>query len=43
MLKHDTPLPEWTEIYLAKARAVADEIGHRGEIVAPAELDVIDL
>jgi hypothetical protein len=43
VLSHRPPPPRSTEIYLAKARSVADEIGHRGEIVAPAELDVIDL
>jgi hypothetical protein len=43
VFSHYTPMPQSTEIYREKARAVADEIGYRGEIVAPAELDVIDL
>ena len=43
MLSHHTQPPQSSEIYLTRARAVADEIGSRGEIVAPAELDVIDL
>ena len=43
VFSHYTPLPQSPEIYRAKAQAVADEIGYRGGIVAPSELDVIEL
>jgi ribonuclease BN (tRNA processing enzyme) len=43
VFSHYTPLPQAPEVYRAKAQAVADEIGYRGGIVAPAELDVIEL
>ena len=43
MFSHYTPLPQSPAAYLAKAQAVADEIGYTGEIIAPAELDVIPL
>jgi len=43
VFSHYTPLPQAPETYLGKAQTVADEIGYTGEIIAPAELDVIEL
>jgi ribonuclease BN (tRNA processing enzyme) len=43
VFSHYTPLPQAPETYLAKARPIADEIGYAGEIIAPTELDVIEL
>jgi ribonuclease BN (tRNA processing enzyme) len=43
VFSHYTPLPKPPADYLAKALPVADEIGYRGRIVAPADLDVIGL
>lgn len=40
---HYTPIPQPAANYLAKATAVAQEIGYSGEIVAPEDLDVIRL
>jgi ribonuclease BN (tRNA processing enzyme) len=40
---HYTPIPQPAKVYLAKAMAVAEEIGYVGEIVAPEDLDVIAL
>ena len=41
VFSHYTPLPQSPAAYLEKAQAVADEIGYAGEIIAPAELDVV--
>jgi len=43
VFSHYTPLPQSPSVYLEKAQAVADEIGYAGEVIAPAELDVIPL
>lgn len=38
---HYTPLPQSPEVYLAKAKRAAEQVGYRGQIIAPTELDVI--
>jgi ribonuclease BN (tRNA processing enzyme) len=43
VLSHYTPFPKPPAVFLEKARAVADEVGYAGEVIAPAELDVIEL
>ncbi len=43
VFSHYTPLPKPPAVYLEKAQAVADEIGYTGEVIAPGELDVIEL
>jgi ribonuclease BN (tRNA processing enzyme) len=43
VFSHYTPLPQAPEVYLAKAQAVADDIGYSGTIIAPSELDVVEL
>jgi ribonuclease BN (tRNA processing enzyme) len=43
VFSHYTPLPQSPAVYLEKAQAVADEIGYKGTVIAPVELDVIAL
>jgi ribonuclease BN (tRNA processing enzyme) len=43
VFSHYTPLPKPPGEYLAKALPVADEIGYAGRIVAPGDLDVVEL
>jgi ribonuclease BN (tRNA processing enzyme) len=43
VFSHYTPLPKPPATYLEKAQAIADEIGYTGEIIAPSELDVVEL
>lgn len=41
VFSHYTPMPKSPSTYLEKAQAVADEIGYPGEVIAPAELDIV--
>lgn len=43
VFSHYTPIPQPPENYLAKAMVFAEKIGYRGRIIAPKELDVIEL
>jgi ribonuclease BN (tRNA processing enzyme) len=43
VLSHYTPFPKSPAVYAEKAQAVADEIGYTGDVVAPEELEVIEL
>jgi ribonuclease BN (tRNA processing enzyme) len=43
VFSHYTPLPQAPEVYLTKAQEVAEDIGYDGELVAPRDLDVIEL
>jgi ribonuclease BN (tRNA processing enzyme) len=40
---HYTPIPQPASVYLDKAERAANAIGYRGKIIAPVELDVIEI
>lgn len=40
---HYTPLPQAPEVYLEKVKPFAEKIGYRGDIIAPKDLDVIEI
>jgi ribonuclease BN (tRNA processing enzyme) len=41
VMSHYTPFPQPGSVYLAKAQAVADQIGYTGQLIAPKQLEVI--
>jgi ribonuclease BN (tRNA processing enzyme) len=43
VMNHYTPVPQEPGEWLRKARGAARQVGYRGDIVAPVDLDVIDL
>jgi ribonuclease BN (tRNA processing enzyme) len=43
VMNHYTPVPQKPSEWLRKARRAARQVGYRGDIVAPVDLDVIDL
>jgi ribonuclease BN (tRNA processing enzyme) len=43
VFSHYTPIPKPPAEYLAKALPAADEIGYEGEIIAPGDLDVVEI
>jgi ribonuclease BN (tRNA processing enzyme) len=43
VLSHYTPLPKPPAVYLAKAQQAADDIGYGGRVIAPGDLDVVEL
>lgn len=40
---HYTPIPQRSDVYLAKAKIAAERDGYSGKIIAPTELDVITI
>ncbi len=43
VFSHYTPIPQPVSIYLGKAQKAAAELGYTGNIIAPVELDVIQI